>query len=243
MRGAEVSPPCAISGDWIAAFKESFVPHLESVETAAGLSAWQLDRYAGTRALIGSRIRRRLGGARHAGEYNWRELIATALGGTAKNGDVSEGAARAEKASALEELYRARASVLIGPAGTGKTTLLLALLSLDQVRKGGVLLLAPTGKARVQMQKKAGDVKAFTLAQFLLGLDCYDTQTGAYLVTNAPSRENGFATVVIDEASMLTEDQLAATLDAIDPSSVQRLILVGDPRQLPPIGAGARSWM
>ena len=37
---------------------------------------------------------------------------------------------------------------------------------------------------------------------------------------------------------MLTEDQLAATLDAIDPSSVQRLILVGDPRQLPPIGAG-----
>jgi ATP-dependent exoDNAse (exonuclease V) alpha subunit len=139
---------------------------------------------------------------------------------------------------ALEELYRSRVSVLIGPAGTGKTTLLLALLSLDQVRKGGVLLLAPTGKARVQMQKKAGDVKAFTLAQFLLGLDRYDPQTGAYVVTNAPSRENGFATVVIDEASMLTEDQLAATLDGIDASSVQRLILVGDPRQLPPIGAG-----
>jgi hypothetical protein len=138
----------------------------------------------------------------------------------------------------LEELYRSRVSVLIGPAGTGKTTLLLALLSLDQVRKGGVLLLAPTGKARVQMQKKAGDVKAFTLAQFLLGLDRYDPQTGAYVVTNAPSRENGFATVVIDEASMLTEDQLAATLDGIDASSVQRLILVGDPRQLPPIGAG-----
>ncbi|WP_201729473.1 AAA family ATPase [Acidocella sp. C78] len=238
VRSAEVSPPCAISGDWIAAFKESFVPHLESVETADGLSAWQLDRYTATRALISARIRRRLGGARHAGEYDWRELIDTALGGGSKNGDVSEEAARAEKASALEELYRARASVLIGPAGTGKTTLLLALLSLDQVRKGGVLLLAPTGKARVQMQKKAGDVKAFTLAQFLLGLDRYDTQTGAYLVTNAPSRENGFATVVIDEASMLTEDQLAATLDAIDPSSVQRLILVGDPRQLPPIGAG-----
>jgi hypothetical protein len=42
--------------------------------------------------------------------------------------------------------------------------------------------------------------------------------------------------VIIDEASMLTEEQLAATIDAIRPPS--RLILVGDPRQLPPIGTG-----
>ena len=33
-------------------------------------------------------------------------------------------------------------------------------------------------------------------------------------------------------------DQLAATLDAIETTAVERLILVGDPRQLPPIGAG-----
>ena len=102
VRSAEVSPPCAISGDWIAAFKESFVPHLESVEAAAGLSGWQLDRYTATRALISARIRRRLGGAGTPVEYDWRELIDTALGGAAKNGDVSEEAARAEKASALE---------------------------------------------------------------------------------------------------------------------------------------------
>ena len=37
---------------------------------------------------------------------------------------------------------------------------------------------------------------------------------------------------------MLTEEQLAATIDAIETTSVDRLILVGDPRQLPPIGAG-----
>jgi hypothetical protein len=42
--------------------------------------------------------------------------------------------------------------------------------------------------------------------------------------------------VVIDECSMLTEDQLAAVLDAL--IAPDRLILVGDPRQLPPIGAG-----
>lgn len=238
VRTAEVSPPCAITGDWIAAFADNLIPQLKRAETANGAPAWQLDRYAATRALIGTRLKRRLGGARHAGEHDWRALIDKALGGPVKQADSAEEMARAEKASALEELFRSRASVLIGPAGTGKTTLLLALLSLDQVRKGGVLLLAPTGKARVQMQKKAGDVKAFTLAQFLLGFNRYDGRTGAYLVTDTPDRENGFATVVIDEASMLTEDQLAATLDALDPSSVQRIILVGDPRQLPPIGAG-----
>ena len=37
---------------------------------------------------------------------------------------------------------------------------------------------------------------------------------------------------------MLTEDQLAAAFDAIETTAVERLILAGDPRQLPPIGAG-----
>src|SRR5439155_7362131 len=43
-------------------------------------------------------------------------------------------------------------------------------------------------------------------------------------------------TVIVDECSMLTEEMLAALLDSL--KGVERLILVGDPRQLPPIGAG-----
>jgi hypothetical protein len=43
-------------------------------------------------------------------------------------------------------------------------------------------------------------------------------------------------TVIIDEASMLTEEMLAALIQAL--KGVHRLILIGDPRQLPPIGAG-----
>ena len=45
-------------------------------------------------------------------------------------------------------------------------------------------------------------------------------------------------TVVIDESSMLTMDDLYAVLVALDLAHVQRLILVGDPNQLPPIGIG-----
>lgn len=44
--------------------------------------------------------------------------------------------------------------------------------------------------------------------------------------------------MVIDEASMLTMDQLYAVLLALDLTHVQRIILVGDPNQLPPIGIG-----
>ena len=238
VREAEVSPPCAIGGDWIAAFESGFAPILVKASDAAGAPAWQLDRYDKTRALIAARVRKRRGGVRHTGDEDWRARIDAAIGHPAGAGDADEEAARTEKAAALAEVFRSRVSALIGPAGTGKTTLLQALLSIPSVKQGGVLLLAPTGKARVQMQRKAGDVQAFTLAQFLSKLDRYDGRTFRYLVTDKPPREGGFKTVVIDEASMLTEDQLAAALDALEPTAVQRLILVGDPRQLPPIGAG-----
>ena len=42
--------------------------------------------------------------------------------------------------------------------------------------------------------------------------------------------------MIIDESSMLTEDQLAALFEAC--TNVERFVLVGDSQQLPPIGAG-----
>ncbi len=78
--------------------------------------------------------------------------------------------------------------------------------------------------------------KGKTVAQFLLGLQRYDGSTGRYYINRNAPRSSAHKTVVIDECSMLTEEQLAALLDAL--KGVKRLILVGDPRQLPPIGAG-----
>jgi ABC-type branched-subunit amino acid transport system ATPase component len=52
-----------------------------------------------------------------------------------------------------KELAESRLSVLIGGAGTGKTTLLALLCKSPQIRDGGVLLLAPTEKARVRMSQ------------------------------------------------------------------------------------------
>lgn len=82
--------------------------------------------------------------------------------------------AREEKAEALRILTNYRFSVLIGPAGSGKTSLLEIFEQIPEIRRGGVLKLAPTGKARVKL---GHDAK--TLAQFLFP-DRYDALTGNY---------------------------------------------------------------
>jgi AAA domain/UvrD-like helicase C-terminal domain len=147
--------------------------------------------------------------------------------------DEAENRARIEKAAGLTELYASPLSVLIGPAGTGKTTLLRALV--EQLPGDRMVLLAPTGKARVQLATKVGGgVTTATLASFLRLSGRYDDQRYLVLDEHAPRVDADL--VVIDEASMLTEDMLAATLDAF--RSIKRLVFVGDPRQLPPIGPG-----
>jgi ATP-dependent exoDNAse (exonuclease V) alpha subunit len=93
------------------------------------------------------------------------------------------------------------------------------------------LKLAPTGKARVKL---GHDAK--TLAQFLVSLDRYDAYTGNYLIKENGAKFSGAKNIIVDEASMLTEEQLASLFDALGP--VDRIILVGDYRQLPPIGTG-----
>lgn len=239
VRDLDVSPQCAIGADWIEAFGTFLKARIAVARMADGTPAWQLQEYAESRDIISTRVKRRLAGKRHAGAHDWRALIDQQLPPFADANDPeTEELARVEKAKALAKIYQSRFSVLIGPAGTGKTSLLKALLSIPSVADGGVLLLAPTGKARVQMQKQAKNAQAYTLAQFLLALGRYDPLTASYRVTGDANRERGFKTVVIDECSMLTEEQLAATFDAIETTAVERLLLVGDPRQLPPIGAG-----
>lgn len=235
-----VVPACPLSADWIDGFAADLEPALTTVPLANGSPGWQLDKFAGTKKIILSTVTRRVAGKGHTGTHDWRAAIDQKIGQpvSAARDPETEEAARQEKAMALETIYRSRFSVLVGPAGTGKTVMLQTLLTLPGVEDGGVLLLAPTGKARVQMQRNTEKAQARTLAQFLLGLERYDADTGRYLMDAAAGRERGFKTVIIDESSMLTEEQLAATLDALEPTVVERLILVGDPRQLPPIGAG-----
>ena len=215
---------------------DKFDPVVLKCNLENGKPAFQLDRFTVTRKLISREVRKRVNqGKRHKVEINWLKRLDAEF---SKDKRAPKGSAkymrRMEKASALEELAASRFAVLIGSAGTGKTTLLKLFCEADPISKRGILLLAPTGKARVRLQI-ATKKEAKTLAQFLRP-QRYNETTQNYSVIGNVERTSAYKTVIVDEASMLTEEQLAALLDSL--SLVERIILVGDPSQLPPIGAG-----
>ncbi|WP_210417092.1 AAA family ATPase [Citricoccus sp. SGAir0253] len=233
VRDAPLDPSCPVTEDVMAVAEGHFAPEITTVMMGDGKPAYQLSRLHAARDKISTLVRKRLEAKSLPVEADWRGEIDRRLGDFPK-GDVDEENARREKARALQSLAQSRLSVLIGPAGTGKTTLLEVLCSLTGIANEDILLLAPTGKARVRMQSAIGR-SAQTIAQFLVKSGRYDPETGRYRRSDAPPRR-GFATVIIDECSMLTEEQLDALLDGL--AGYKRLVLVGDPRQLPPIGVG-----
>ncbi|MGH4015559.1 MAG: ATP-dependent DNA helicase [Pseudonocardiaceae bacterium] len=232
-------PACPLSLDVMAVCAEVLAPEIVTVEMANGDPAYQLARLSQARQAITRQVKRRRNGAPLQVDADWRSVIDKLLNEPIPaDDDGDEELARQEKAAALKVLATSRISVLIGPAGTGKTTLLRALSTLAPVEAGGLMLLAPTGKARVRMQEAIGShagVVAKTLAQLLVQIDRYDPETGRYHRSDH-DRVSAARTVIVDESSMLTEEALDALLDGIE--GFDRLILVGDPRQLPPIGAG-----
>jgi hypothetical protein len=232
IRAFAVKPECAVTGDMLRAQLPTMAPEIVSapLDDEHGL---QLTRYK----VIGELVRKelkRVDGARHAVAVDWRKALLEKL---KEPIDEEDERAHEEKSAALKELAEARLSLLSGPAGAGKTTVLGILCSQVEIAKEAILLLAPTGKARVRMQElsKGASARAMTVAQFLNQLGRYDGKAGRYILSDRPKAE-GYGTVIVDESSMLTEDMLGALFDAL--KGVKRYIFVGDPAQLPPIGAG-----
>jgi exodeoxyribonuclease V alpha subunit len=148
-----------------------------------------------------------------------------------------------EQAEVCERLFRLPLSVVTGPAGTGKTTVIEALIRGVRRAEGegaGVLVLAPTGKAadraREVLEKASlHRVETVTVHSFLA--------SNGWLNDNLTFKRSGgkkaaVGTLLLDEASMLDLELAAALFRAIDWQHTRRLILVGDPGQLPPIGRG-----
>lgn len=237
--------PTLVTNDLLAvAEDEQFDAQIKIVSLKNDAPAYQIERLANVGELIRRTIEKRSQAARHKLDVDWRKELESFLKALPDDevDRAKEERARQEKAAALEEIASSRVSVLIGSAGTGKTTLLSVLCARPEISNDGILLLAPTGKARVRMESVARtaniqNYQALTLAQFLNRSKPprYDGRTGRYLLTGSEGQKVG-RTVIVDECSMLTEEMMAALLEAI--SGVHRLIFVGDPRQLPPIGAG-----
>lgn len=123
--------------------------------------------------------------------------------------------------------------ILTGGPGTGKTTVVRALLRIFEYLGNRVALAAPTGRAAKRMSAAAGE-EARTIHRML---EMERTEEGSELRFNRNSRnpldEN---VVIIDEASMLDLPLAQGLLHAMKNGA--RLILIGDTDQLPSVGTG-----
>ena len=116
--------------------------------------------------------------------------------------------------------------VVVGKAGTGKTYALDAARDAWQASGIQVTGVALAARAALELEASAG-IRSTTLARLLGQLD--DHRHGSPL-------EPG-SVLVVDEAGMIGTRQLARLLDHAEQQSV-KVVLVGDPHQLPEIDAG-----
>ena len=228
-------PPCELDYDDLIIAEEFFDEFILKVEIEGGDPAYKLGYLDEMKQIISDAVTNRVGGKKNFIDADWEHLLDLELGyvENAKNIKL-ERKAREEKIAALKILAESRISALVGGAGTGKTTLLSVFCNQEDIKSGGVLLLAPTGKARVKLEEKIGK-KGFTIAQFLYKNKRFDGRSQRYKLSDNEAEFKG-RNIIIDEASMLTEEMLAAVLQSL--KEYDRLILVGDSNQLPPIGSG-----
>ena len=134
-----------------------------------------------------------------------------------------------EQHEAIKLLTTSPVAVLTGDPGTGKTSIVRALLDLFQKAGCVVHLTAPTGRA-AQRLAETTEQPAQTLHRWLHHREPRGT-TFRQLLSPAPQE-----VVIVDEASMLDIFLAARLIEACTPWT--RLILVGDVNQLPPVGPG-----
>ena len=213
-----IDPECHISGDILNGVQGFLEGELSVITCEDGSLAYQLNRLKAYDEIIRKSIRKRLSGPRHLVDEDWEKIVDEEFERKGLKDFEGKELARNERVQILKELAESQLSVLIGGAGTGKTTLLSLLCKSDQINNGGLLLLAPTGKARVRMvqamKEHDVDCNAKTVAQFLGESGRYNGYTMQYTLSEDEAQNIPF-TVIIDESSMLTEEMFGALIQAL----------------------------
>lgn len=154
-----------------------------------------------------------------------------------------------------------QALIIRGPAGTGKTTMVSEICRRLQERRQPLMLMAPTGRAARILQGRTG-LPASTIHRFLYHHEAcrqyqvegqQDTETYKMYFELRTNTDSANSVYLVDEASMLSdqdqEDEffrhgsnrlLKDLIRYVNPDHNdhrRKLIFVGDPCQLPPVGS------
>lgn len=237
-----LKPACSVTRDILNAIKTFASKELMQREMKDGSEYYKLVRIHEFDNIIETKIRKRIKGKLNEVNVDWKQVFKEFQDKNKKEivDPIKQQKALEEKSACLKMLAESRISVMVGDAGTGKTTVLSVLCSEPSIKAGGILLLAPTGKATVRLLESMGEnaknCDAMNIAQFLTRGKRFDTQDFRYKLAGNTNIDNMHKTIIVDEASMLTEEMFGAVMESVGVSD--RIIFVGDPNQLPPIGAG-----
>jgi exodeoxyribonuclease V alpha subunit len=140
-----------------------------------------------------------------------------------------------DQQKAIEKALQNSFSIICGGPGTGKTYTASVLVRFLAAKKENmrVILAAPTGKAASHLKSVLGEVEAkveSTTLHRLLKITPGETKLFS-------KRKIDADLVIVDEASMIDIPLMAQLLEAI--SNETRLVLLGDPNQLPPVETGS----
>lgn len=132
-----------------------------------------------------------------------------------------------EQQSAVRHLAAdsGRVAVLVGDAGTGKSTSMQAVREGYEAAGYQVLGAAPSGKAAAGLEESTG-IKSHTIDSLLARVE-----SGKIKLSDRTA-------IVCDEAGMVDSRKMAHLMRAADAAG-SKVIMAGDPKQLQPVGAGA----
>ena len=138
-----------------------------------------------------------------------------------------------QQRQAVELAAASQVMLLTGGPGTGKTTSLRGVLALFDQLGLETALAAPTGRAAKRLGELCG-MEAATIHRLLETQ--YDPRSGRLVFARDEDDPLRADAVIVDETSMVDILLMRGLLSALRPEC--RLILVGDPDQLPSVGPG-----
>lgn len=176
------------------------------------------------KTVIADRFRNMLSGAATRQDSLFSRSYKTIAAEATNSFESSQGISlNTEQKAAVEMALSSRLSVLTGGAGVGKTTVLRIVNEACERSAVAVIQMALSGRAAQRMRGATGR-DASTIAKFL------------QMARDGKIGQQGERLVIIDECSMLDLPLVYNIIRVL--SEHARLLLVGDPYQLPPIGFG-----